>query len=109
MDAFKETISKQNLCPQSNDLVKGMYQLVKDRTDEMNKLAFERSLSALIGIASLMVQSTNINISSFQLDIPSFVKADLHNLLPPYLNAVQIDGYQKRRTRKAFCVGNTGN
>ena len=108
LDAFKEMLHKENLSPRSNDLINAIDKLLKDRPDEVNTLSFQRSLSALIAAASMMVQSMNSNISSFELDIPSFVMDDLDILLSPYLNALQIDGYQKRRKRKAFVVGNTG-
>ena len=86
--------------------MKGVMQL---RGNEISDLSFGPSLSALIASASLVVQSTTIDIESLELDIPTNIRSDMKGLLLTFLNAVQLDGYQTSRKLKAFVVGNTGN
>ena len=61
-----------------------------------------------IAAGSLMVDSPKFDVSSVTLDLPENVKRNLKELLPTFLNAVQIDGYQTSKKMKAFVVGNTG-
>ena len=43
------------------------------------------------------------------LDIPDTVKANLNVSLKPYLQAIEVSGYEKNKIRKLMIVGNTGN
>ena len=70
---------------------------------------YGRAMSALIATASLMMKSCNFDIASVDLDLPEGVKTNLEKALPIFLDAVQIDGYEDRKKRKAFVLGNTGN
>ena len=65
-------------------------------------------MSALIATASLIVRCDNFDISSVDLNLPEVVKPVLKKFLPPFINAFQVDGYQEKKKRKAFIVGNTG-
>ena len=42
------------------------------------------------------------------LDIPDTVKANLMFNLKPYLQAIEVSGYEKNKVRKLMIVGNTG-
>ena len=43
-----------------------------------------------------------------RLDIPDTVKANLKVNLRPYLQAIEVSGYEKNKVRKLMIVGNTG-
>ena len=43
-----------------------------------------------------------------KLSLPPFIKEDLNSRLKPYLEAVQLDGYDKRKIRKMIMLGNKG-
>ena len=44
-----------------------------------------------------------------RLDIPDTVKANLVVNLKPYLQAIEVSGYEKNKVRKLMIVGNTGS
>ena len=67
----------------------------------------DRKSSILIATAKLMTKN-DIDLSKLSLELPHPVKSDLKNRLKPYLSALQLDGYQKTKKRKAFVIGNTG-
>ena len=88
--------------------LKRMRGLMQLRGDEINELSFGPSLSALIAAASVVVQSTSLDIESLELDIPTNIRLDMKGMLLTFFKAVQMDGYQTSRKLKAFIVGNTG-
>ena len=68
----------------------------------------DRKNSYLIATAKLFVKKHRFDIKSINLDMPVVVQDNLVQYLLPYLNAVELDGYQTKNTRKAFVIGNTG-
>ena len=75
-------------------------------TLDVSKL--NRKNSALIATAKLFVKNHHCDIKSVNLDMPVVVQDNLQQYLLPYLNAVELDGYQTKSTRKVFVIGNTG-
>ena len=73
------------------------------KVDELSRTA-----SALIATASLLVKNHDFDIQSVKLDMPLVVQDNLELMLLPYLNAVKLDGFQTKQTRKIFVIGNTG-
>ena len=80
---------------------------LEEETPLENVKKMDRKSSILIATAKLMTKS-DIDISNLKLDLPRFVQNDLEGTLDSYLNALQLDGYQKNKKRKAFVIGNTG-
>ena len=78
----------------------------------------QRTESAMIAVAMVkdMLYSQNKDVSGpgkhrailERLDIPDTVKANLTVNLKPYLQAIEVSGYEKYKVRKLMLVGNTG-
>ena len=84
-----------------------MIERMMKETPRMDVSKLDRKSSVLIVAAKVMTQS-KLNITTLPLDIPRVVQNDLKVLLKPYLSAVKLDGYIKKKKRKAFVIGNTG-
>ena len=80
---------------------------LEEETPLVDVKKMDRKSSILIATAKLMTKS-DIDLSKLSLELPHPVKSDLKNRLKPYLTALQLDGYQKTKKRKAFVIGNTG-
>ena len=65
-------------------------------------------MSAIIGMASIVNNPTDFDVTSLTLELPSSVKMDLKDALMPYLNSVLLSGYETNQTRKVYFMGNTG-
>ena len=91
----------------NEDLVKMISEMNVDNGPQMDVSKLDRKSSVLIATAKVMTKS-DIDISNLKLDLPRFVQNDLEGTLDSYLNALQLDGYQKNKKRKAFVIGNTG-
>ena len=67
-------------------------------------------MSAVIALAILVVGCNE----TFETDIrrylylPEIVKDNLPRNLIPFLEAIELDGYEERKIRKMMIVGNTG-
>ena len=68
-------------------------------------------------IAVALLKEIRDNTSSYELDfwsilkrldLPDSVKANLFSNLEPYLQAIEVSGYEKNKIRKMMIVGNTG-
>jgi hypothetical protein len=86
-----------------------MIGFMEDHSEEtLNISKLDRKNSALIATARLFVKNHHFDIKSVDLDMPVVVQDNLEQYLLPYLNAVELDGYQTKSTRKVFVIGNTG-
>lgn len=65
-------------------------------------------MSAIIAMAFNIIEPKDLNIASLDLDLPPNVMGNLKDTLKPYLEAIQIDGYEGKKKRKTFLMGNTG-
>ena len=59
-------------------------------------------------MASIVKNPSDFDVTSLPLELPTNVKLDLKGSLMPYLNSVQLSGYEENQTRKVFVMGNTG-
>ena len=53
-------------------------------------------------------KGSDIRRATLDLELPEAVKLTLKHNLKPYLEAIQIDGYEDKKKRKVFMLGNTG-
>ena len=68
-----------------------------------------RSLSALIATAYIIVgRPRKFHLSDINLSLPLDILRNLEAKLLIYLEAIEISGYVKHKTRKVFVIGNTG-
>ena len=65
-------------------------------------------MAAVIATAFVIISPATLDESSWNLDLPKDIKDNMKYRLLEYLRALAIDGYEKRRKRKVFIVGNTG-
>ena len=109
MRTFKQTLENSANGGPSVDADKTnlLLQIEDMQKDATNLSSPGRTTSALIATASLLVNDLEFDIKSVNLDIPVVVQENLEQMLLPYLNAVKLDGYQTRQTRKVFVIGNT--
>ena len=106
---FKNILSesKKKEGEEDNDLLKMVKTVEETHLNRMDVSNLDRKCSVLIATAKVMTRS-KLNITTFSLDLPRMVQNNPKDMLKPYMNAVQLDGYQKKKKRKAFCIGNTG-
>ena len=97
--------SKKKEGDEDEDLLKMIKNV--EETPGMDVSNLDRKSSVLIATAKVMTRS-KLNITTFPLDLPQMVQNNPKHMLKPYMNAVQLDGYQKTKKRKAFVIGNTG-
>ena len=107
MEGFKAMLHKQVDDSSASELIVQIDRLCNNKKEEIDSCNFGRLMSALIATASFCLDPKLVR--SFQLDLLQTTKNDLKNELLPFLKAIQLDGYQDHRKRKAFVVGNTGN
>ena len=105
---FKQTIQKSRTGSREEELDKNNLIRMMNVKEEMNASQLSRKSSSLIATASLLVKDLCFDIRSVNLEMPIVVQENLVQMLLPYLNAVTLDGYQNKQTRKAFVIGNTG-
>ena len=65
-------------------------------------------MSAIIGASFNAINPPGLDISLFSLELPTNIKTNINEDLLPYLNAIQMSGYETNKTRKVFAMGNTG-
>ena len=67
-------------------------------------------MSAIIATALVTMNpdTSHININVMQLELPENVKRNLKQTLRPYLEALSVQGYETKKRRKCFVIGNTG-
>ena len=94
---------------ENNDGKEDLEQIIKEveETPSVDVKKLDRKSSVLIATAKIMTKS-DINISKLSLELPHSVQSDITSRLKPYLSALQLDGYQNTKKRKAFVIGNTG-
>ena len=84
-----------------------------------NIFVHTRDASAIIGFALKVVQedelvkdptsSDEIKYVVDRLNIVEITKANLNNRIIRYLEGIALYGYEKKKTRKIFALGNSGN
>ena len=85
-----------------------------------NIFVHTRDASAIIGFALKIVQedelvqdhpisSDDIKYVIDRLNIVEITKSDLNNRIIHYLEGIALYGYEKKKTRKIFVLGNSGN
>ena len=83
--------------------------LVTTNTSIPKFLYHSRVLSATIASAILAQDVPDQKRILAVLSLPDIVKVALQSTLRTYLEDIKIAGFEKRKKRKVFIVGNTGN
>ena len=110
INAFKNTLNNQRGSDAAEKLAPLIQELGNQKESEITSGVLGESFSALLAVASLMVDNddTNINIDDYQHTLPSSILKNTKKSLLPFLRAVALNGYQTTLKRKCFIVGNTG-
>ena len=106
--AFRDKLDNERESDAGENLAPLIDQLVTEKESEVTSGILGESFSALLAVASLMVDNVPINIDEYQHTLPSSILKNIKKSLLPFLRAVALNGYQMNLKRKCFIVGNTG-
>ena len=69
-----------------------------------------RVMSTIIAMGLVIVRPDDRLFATIasHLDLPDVIKGNLEERIIPYLQAIKLDGYDSKKKRKMFVIGNTG-
>ena len=69
-----------------------------------------RIMSAVTASALVVEENKGLDVRNIlsNLDVPDVVKMALRSNLKSYLEAIQVDGFEDKKKRKVYMIGNTG-